>query len=56
MIAFEALAKRTSPSVMAPLVARTILILIFSVESFSKEDLTASAEPVESALMMMLIV
>ena len=54
MIALLALANKTSDSVIAPEVARTILILILSVESFSKDALTASAEPVESALTIML--
>ena len=54
-MALEALANKTSLSVIAPEVALTILILIVSLDNFSNEDLTASALPVLSALMMILI-
>ena len=51
----DALARRTSLSVIAPLVALIILILTSSLFNLVKEDLTASALPVESALMMILM-
>ena len=50
MTAFEASARVTSLSVMAPTPARMILIFTFSVESFCKVSVRTSAEPCTSAL------
>ena len=49
MIAFEALAKMTSDSVIAPIPLRITLILTSFSFIFSKAFLTASSEPLTSA-------
>ena len=55
MIALEALAKTISPSVIAPTLLLITLTLTSSTSIRSKEFLTASAEPLTSALIITLI-
>ena len=51
-IAFDATARLTSPSVMAPTPAWMMVTFTFSVDSLASASATASTEPCTSALMM----
>ena len=53
IIAFDASASFTSPSVTAPALPWITLITTFSVLSFSSDSLNASTDPFESALLIL---